>query len=300
MNSNLEDREALQTVPPDFTIPIISASDYTYERIQEEFFSPNLPFIITGITQGWPAQHDWLTSGPSTLSSAEDVGAMKANVSKGDEHNVIEKKKKMPNWDYLSRQYGEFEVSVLQCPLPPTSLENEGGNQQENASEEAYGSGEITEMKFNDVIELWKSGKGKGMYIKDWHLRREVRERAGSKTKSQKLDALETMDSDNVMDASVRTSILKDDVNNSASAEEGEEESFYTIPDIFKNDWMDNYYTNNTNNDFSFVYFGTGGTFTPLHRDVCESSVSAVFFLVLHTLSFHFCSLPSTRCDTCY
>lgn len=297
MNSNPEDKESLQTIPRDFTIPIISASDYTYERIQEEFFIPNLPFIITGVTQAWPAQHDWITYGPSLSSSEEDAVARKANALKEDEHNTIEKKQKMPNWDYLSRQYGEFEVSVLQCPLPSTSLEDEEGNQQEDVRQEAsYGSGETIEMKFNDAIELWKNGKGEAMYIKDWHLRREVRERARSKTKSQKLDGPDNKDNDDAVDDSARPSTLKKDENsNYMNAQEGEEETFYTIPDIFKNDWMDNYYTNNTNDDFSFVYFGTGGTFTPLHRDVCEF-LMITFSLFSYTLHMLFSRFFLSKC----
>lgn len=46
---------------------------------------------------------------------------------------------------------------------------------------------------------------------------------------------------------------------------------FYTTPDIFRDDWMNAYYSAHTEDDFRFVYVGAAGTFTPLHRDVYTS-----------------------------
>lgn len=46
---------------------------------------------------------------------------------------------------------------------------------------------------------------------------------------------------------------------------------FYTTPDIFRDDWMNAYYSAETDDDFRFVYVGAKGTFTPLHRDVYTS-----------------------------
>ncbi|CCM05320.1 uncharacterized protein FIBRA_07534 [Fibroporia radiculosa] len=46
---------------------------------------------------------------------------------------------------------------------------------------------------------------------------------------------------------------------------------FYTTPDIFRDDWMNAYYSACTQDDFRFVYAGAAGTFTPLHRDVYTS-----------------------------
>ncbi|KAI0362125.1 Clavaminate synthase-like protein [Trametes cingulata] len=48
-------------------------------------------------------------------------------------------------------------------------------------------------------------------------------------------------------------------------------EPFYTTPDIFRDDWMNAYYSAHTEDDFRFVYVGAAGTFTPLHRDVYTS-----------------------------
>jgi len=58
---------------------------------------------------------------------------------------------------------------------------------------------------------------------------------------------------------------------------------FYRTPDIFMDDWMNDYYINARSyggnvpdpDDFRFVYMGPEGTFTPLHRDVyCSYSWS--------------------------
>ena len=48
-------------------------------------------------------------------------------------------------------------------------------------------------------------------------------------------------------------------------------QTFYTTPDIFRDDWMNAYYSACTDDDFRFVYVGAKGTFTPLHRDVYAS-----------------------------
>ena len=48
-------------------------------------------------------------------------------------------------------------------------------------------------------------------------------------------------------------------------------QTFYTTPDVFRDDWMNAYYSACTEDDFRFVYVGAAGTFTPLHRDVYTS-----------------------------
>lgn len=52
---------------------------------------------------------------------------------------------------------------------------------------------------------------------------------------------------------------------------------FYHTPEVFRDDWMNDYYINlrEESDDFRFVYMGVKGTFTPLHRDVyCSYSWS--------------------------
>lgn len=102
------------------------------------------------------------------------------------------------------------------------------------------------ETTFGEVVRMWKRGEGKDLYIKDWHLRRHARRRA-----------------------------CPGDTEANEAVQIGQEEKkrkieFYTVPHIFSDDWMDSYYTDCKEDDFAFVYFGTQGTGTPLHRDVCE------------------------------
>ena len=120
-------------------------------------------------------------------------------------------------WDYLLEQYGDLEVAVANC-----------------ADVDSLGNQERDMMRFREVLQLWKAGKGQSLYVKDWHLAKQ----------------LETVHIDPVVDPDA---------------------SFYTTPDVFRDDWMNAYYIAHTNDDFRFVYMGAQGTFTPLHRDVYTS-----------------------------
>lgn len=48
-------------------------------------------------------------------------------------------------------------------------------------------------------------------------------------------------------------------------------EPFYNVPEIFLDDWMNDYYSAETEDDFRFVYIGERGTMTQLHVDVYKS-----------------------------
>ncbi|KAI0709259.1 Clavaminate synthase-like protein [Earliella scabrosa] len=93
-------------------------------------------------------------------------------------------------------------------------------------------------MLFRDVVSLWQEGKGQSLYVKDWHLARALAITSDSTT---------------------------------AERERSGAEPFYATPDIFRDDWMNAYYSACTDDDFRFVYVGAAGTFTPLHRDVYTS-----------------------------
>ena len=47
----------------DGSIPRISAKDLSVERFEREFMKPNLPVIITDITNEWPMQQEWIEEG---------------------------------------------------------------------------------------------------------------------------------------------------------------------------------------------------------------------------------------------
>ena len=200
-----------ENLPADYQIPIIDGQKLTYESAYERFFAPNLPFIVTGLMDDWPACRDWVL--PSSSAQHEDDGG-------GG----------VPNWEFLEKECEDARGGVVDCSEPI----------DERCPEE---------MAFQDIITRWREGEGKGLYIKDWHLRRFVR----AKRKMKSLAQLQGEDQDR-----------------SSKAKEEEEKDFYTVPDIFSDDWMDAYYTECKKDDFAFVYFGTEGTSTPLHRDVCE------------------------------
>ncbi|KAI8142969.1 hypothetical protein BJV82DRAFT_612937 [Fennellomyces sp. T-0311] len=45
----------------------------------------------------------------------------------------------------------------------------------------------------------------------------------------------------------------------------------YTVPHVFEDDWMNEYWLKDNKDDYRFVYMGGDGTFTPLHADVFRS-----------------------------
>ncbi|KAI9253249.1 hypothetical protein EDC94DRAFT_567180 [Helicostylum pulchrum] len=49
------------------------------------------------------------------------------------------------------------------------------------------------------------------------------------------------------------------------------QDEFYTVPDIFRDDWLNEYWTQTGNDDYKFTYMGGDTTFTPLHADVYRS-----------------------------
>lgn len=144
-----------------------------------------------------------------------------------------------PDWDFLETQYGRAQVGVIDC------------NEEE---EETCPK----EMRFEEVVRQWRSGAGQGLYIKDWHLRRFLRQKACN-TSSQ------------------HTQASPASFPQERSQGEAEGDEFYTVPRIFSDDWMNSYYTARKEDDFAFVYFGTRSTSTPLHRDVCEPLSLALF-----------------------
>ncbi|TFY68415.1 hypothetical protein EVJ58_g1026 [Rhodofomes roseus] len=110
------------------------------------------------------------------------------------------------NWDFLSEAYGDQLVTAADC------------------STRDFSDQKRQTIPFREVVDLWRTGKGDSLYVKDWHLARAVHP-----------------------------------------------ETFYETPDIFRDDWMNAYYSACTSDDFRFVYVGAAGTFTPLHRDVYTS-----------------------------
>ncbi|PSS06491.1 hypothetical protein PHLCEN_2v3720 [Hermanssonia centrifuga] len=171
----------------------------SYTEFFECYMKTNRPVIIgADLVSSWPAFVLWTT--------------------------IREKNTCLPgkeiNWDYLADRYGHHEVTVADC-----------------ATSDSFGNLECTSSPFIDIVNKWKCGEGRSLYVKDWHLA----------------------------------------LTETSEAIEGSKKSqaFYITPDLFRDDWMNSYYTAHTADDFRFVYVGAAGTFTPLHRDVyCSYSWS--------------------------
>ena len=104
---------------------------------------------------------------------------------------------------------------------------------------DSFGNLECETLPLHSVVSEWEAGNGQDLYVKDWHLARSIE----ASLESESAPSMPL--------------------------------PFYTTPDIFKDDWMNAYYTQHTSDDFRFVYVGAAGTYTPLHRDVyCSYSWS--------------------------
>ncbi|GAA5905120.1 uncharacterized protein JCM6883_004972 [Sporobolomyces salmoneus] len=129
------------------------------------------------------------------------------------------------DYEYLVRTYGSLPIDCIDC--------------------EAEGEAEEAEVStFGELLALWKHGKGRKKYLKDWHLPLEVHRSAGGTRKGKEK--------------------VRDEV--------------YEVEGVCLDDWMNEYEGNGREgkeDDFRFVYAGGGDTFTPLHRDVyCSYSIS--------------------------
>ncbi|KAI0954172.1 hypothetical protein AcV7_007480 [Taiwanofungus camphoratus] len=184
------------------------ANPPTYQDFFRSYLLPNRPVILgPSLVATWPAFREWLVHfvTPSTAATASPP-----EPGSPSDHNV------QIDWDYLIERYGNCQVTVADC-------DTRDFTDQKRET-----------MAFHEVVALWRSGLGSSLYIKDWHLTREIHQRQ-------------------------------------AMEKDAKPELFYSTPDIFQDDWMNAYYSACTDDDFRFVYVGAAGTFTPLHRDVYTS-----------------------------
>lgn len=66
------------------------------------------------------------------------------------------------HWDYFQDTYGALEVTVADC-----------------ANVDSFGNQDRRTMLLREVISMWKDAEGQSLYIKDWHLAKQL-EKTGS------------------------------------------------------------------------------------------------------------------------
>ncbi|KAJ3170101.1 hypothetical protein HDU87_008818, partial [Geranomyces variabilis] len=123
-----------------------------------------------------------------------------------------------PNYDALAARYGDIIVK------PDNSAASGGGETKQQT------------MRFAEFLDRVRSGEA--LYLRDWHLVRELRMRAAARARGD---------------------------------EKEEEERFYDCPPWFRDDWLNGFLDLDGEDDYRFVYIGGPGTSTLLHCDVLHS-----------------------------
>ncbi|GAA6042234.1 hypothetical protein JCM8097_005109 [Rhodosporidiobolus ruineniae] len=158
------------------------------------------------------------------------------------------------DWEYLRREYGAEVVEVVDCP----SSAGEGTKGDED-DDEAIST-------FADLLDLWRDGRGRSKYLKDWHLPLLLHRRGAASFPSHPSSSSPSPSSSS--DATPRT-----------AAESGRlrvSQELYDVPPAWADDWMnelecDDDDEGSRGDDFRFVYAGGGESWTGLHRDVYAS-----------------------------
>ncbi|GAA5905645.1 hypothetical protein JCM6882_008736 [Rhodosporidiobolus microsporus] len=214
---------------PSPPIPRLSPSETTYSHFREHHLLPNLPCLFPlSYTREWPLFSRWITP----------EGAL--------------------DWAYLEREYGGIEVEggVVECVAPAGTA---GGGDAEDGEEENV-------QRFADLLHLWRAGRGRRRYLKDWHLPLLVH-RSASSASSGSSDPRSPPHSP-IDSSSIAVGRAK------------VEQELYTVPPCWLDDWMNEHEGDEASgrgkgDDFRFVYAGGGDTWTGLHRDVyCSYSIS--------------------------
>ncbi|KAF8519376.1 Clavaminate synthase-like protein [Hysterangium stoloniferum] len=103
----------------------------SYAQFLQDHLQDNKPCLICpNLISEWPAISLWTETRDASFSGSE--------VSL--------------RWDYLLEHYGDEIVTVAKC------------------GSRSFSDQERTEHPLREVIGLWKSGLGKDLYVKDWHL----------------------------------------------------------------------------------------------------------------------------------
>ncbi|SCV67066.1 BQ2448_5712 [Microbotryum intermedium] len=169
------------------------------------FLLNNEPCLLPReVVQAWPICEQWRLQRPSTTV----VGPTSESSSNSTS---------TPNYDYLGATFGHYPLS---------SVVDQGCLSAAEAP-----------STFGSLLDLWRNGDGRSLYLKDWHL----------------------------------PAIFAAQGTNSGDPNRSQSCGFYEVPCLWRDDWLNCYHLSNSNDDFRFVYAGGADTFTPLHRDVFNS-----------------------------
>lgn len=98
----------------------------SYDFFFQNHMYPNIPCLIKNVTTGWESANKW------TINDR-------------------------PNFDYLSNQYGNCQVTIYKC------------------NEKYFNSQKTYQSTFKSYLDNWNKLKTENQlhYLKDWHLKRE-------------------------------------------------------------------------------------------------------------------------------
>ncbi|OAV87752.1 hypothetical protein PTTG_00601 [Puccinia triticina 1-1 BBBD Race 1] len=228
-------------IPEDLGNPMdILTDDPAYSTFLHRYLLPNRPVLIRSRTVlGWPAITRW--TAPAGQEEPSAAGDRRADL---------------PG---LAQTYGHLEVPVVKQTIRSACPDHQPGAQACRCSLD-WGrriSGQVdASMTFSQVAAHWEQKlrcldrvdqqegpatlEDEVIYVKDWHL--------------------------------IRMHSLQQDDHEAETRREGQKPApFYRVPEIFMDDWMNDYYSAETDDDFRFVYMGERGTTTGLHTDVYNS-----------------------------
>lgn len=213
------------------------------------YMQRNLPVLVRGLTVEWRACRDWVSNntGKAARREKHSASVLPHSLNEGEqpEKKGEEKERKegegdkqkekdheqekpkvkklgesitaasmtrksgpthTPDFDFLSRTFGEAKVQVAKCDT------------------REYSDQERSEMSFARFLLDWSQGKGGTRYCKDFHL-----------------------------------------------VQAFPEYKAYTTPQLFSDDWLNDFCVAQQEQDYRFVYAGPAFSWTPLHRDVFKS-----------------------------
>ncbi|KDE03747.1 hypothetical protein MVLG_05816 [Microbotryum lychnidis-dioicae p1A1 Lamole] len=181
----------------------LSPAELSYSAFRT-FLLNNEPCLLPReVVEAWPICQHWRLRPTST--TVVDPSSEAASTS-------------TPNYEYLRANLGHY-------PLP--SVVDQSCLRVTPDAPSAFGS----------LLDLWRNGEGRSLYLKDWHL----------------------------------PAIFESQVAASGVLNRDQSYGFYEVPGLWRDDWLNRYHLANSNDDFRFVYAGGADTFTPLHRDVFDS-----------------------------